>query len=194
MSVPRSQRGFIMALALAIAVAMGILLMKTGPKVIAEVQRENEAELIFRGEAIANALRIYAAKSGRYPTNLDEVMKTRPRILRHKYPDPMTQDGEWDYITQVQPGASGNKQGLPIVGVRSHSPLNSIHIYQNKTLVRDWQFSAEQNLLGLTDEITKARNLLNGGTNPGASPNAAPGTIVGASPNANPNDNPSPKQ
>jgi type II secretory pathway pseudopilin PulG len=198
MSVPKSQRGFIMALALAIAVAMGILLLKTGPTVLAEVQRENEAELIFRGEAIANALRVYAAKSGRYPTNLDEVMKTRPRILRHKYPDPMTQDGEWDYITQVQPGASGNKQGLPIVGVRSHSPLNSIHIYQNKTLVRDWQFSAEQNLLGITDDITKARNLLNGGNSPGTSPgnnpNITPGSIVGASPNTSPNDNAAPKQ
>lgn len=151
MAFNRSQRGFIMALALALAVVMGLLLMKAGPNVILEVQRENEAELIFRGEALAAALKLYAAKTGRYPTDLEDILKVRPRILRQKYLDPMTTDGEWDYITQVQPGASGNKEGLPIIGVRSRSMLNSIHIYQNKTLIHDWQFSAEQNLLGVTD-------------------------------------------
>ena len=151
MTFGRSQRGFTMALALAMAVVMGLMLMKTAPDVSAEVQRENESELIFRGEALAAALRTYSAKTGRYPTDLEEVMKIRPRILRQKYKDPMTPDGEWDYITQVQPGASGNKEGLPIVGVRSKSLLNGIHLYQTKELVRDWQFSAVQNLLGVPD-------------------------------------------
>jgi len=153
-----------MALALALAVVMGIMLMKAGPLVSAEVQRENEAELIFRGEAIANAFRLYASKAGRYPMDLDEVMKVRPRILRQKYKDPMTPGGDWEYITQVRPGASGNTDGLPIVGVRSKSTLNSIRIYQNKTLVREWQFTAEQNLLGITDEIGKSRGLSKAGS------------------------------
>jgi type II secretory pathway pseudopilin PulG len=150
------QRGFTMALALAVAVVMGLMLMKAGPAVGAEVQRENESELIFRGEAIANALKIYSAKTGKYPKDLDEVMKLRPHVLRQKYKDPMTTSGEWDFVTQVQPGASGNKEGLPIVGVRSKSTANGIHIYQNKTLVRDWLFSADQNLLGVTDALGKA--------------------------------------
>jgi type II secretory pathway pseudopilin PulG len=156
MSLTRSQRGFTMALALAMAVVMGVMLMKVAPLVSAEVQRENESELIFRGEAIANAFKIFAAKSGRYPKDLDEVMKVRPRILRQKYKDPMTSGGDWEYITQVQPGASGNTEGLPIVGVRSRSIKDSIHIYQNKTLIRDWLFSADQNLLGITDGAAKA--------------------------------------
>ena len=149
MSFNRTQRGFTMALALAMAVVMGLLLLKAAPSVIAEVQRENEAELIFRGEAIQGALRLYATKSGRYPKDLNELMKVRPRILRQNYKDPMTPGGEWDFITQVQPGASGNTEGLPIVGVRSRSIKDSIHIYQNKSLVRDWVFSADQNLLGV---------------------------------------------
>jgi type II secretory pathway pseudopilin PulG len=145
----RTQRGFTMALALAMAVVMGLLLLKTMPSVVAQVQRENEEELIFRGEAIQGALRLYATKSGRYPKDLNELMKVRPRILRQNYKDPMTPGGEWDFITQVQPGASGNTEGLPIVGVRSRSLLDSKHIYQNKTMVRDWVFSADQNLLGV---------------------------------------------
>ncbi|HJV37827.1 MAG TPA: type II secretion system protein [Geothrix sp.] len=144
----RTQRGFTMALALAMAVVMGVMLMKAGPVISAEVQRENEAELIFRGEAIAAALRVYFAKNNRYPTDLDEVMKVRPHILRQKYRDPMTSNGEWEYLTQVQPGASGDTQGLPIVGVRSRSEKDSIHAYQGKTLVRDWMFRADDNLLG----------------------------------------------
>ncbi len=153
MTSARSQRGFTLALALATAVVMGLMLMKIAPVVMAEVQRENEAELIFRGEALATALRTYSAKTGRYPTSLEDVMKIRPRILRQKYKDPMTPEGEWEFITQVQPGASGNTEGLPIVGVRSKSLANGIHIYQNKELVRDWQFTAVQNLLGVPDAV-----------------------------------------
>ena len=162
MSFTRSQRGFTMALALALAVVMGLMLMKVAPNVIMEVQRENEEELIFRGEAIANALRVFATKNGRYPIKLEEIMKVRPRILRQDYLDPMTPEGEWELITQVQPGASGNKEGLPIIGVRSKSFLNSIHIYQGRTLIHDWQFSAEQNVLGVTDGIKKLQQGVGG--------------------------------
>jgi len=168
-SSSRSQRGFTMALALALAVAMGVMLMKVGPRVSAQVQRENEAELIFRGEAIASALRVYFAKTKRYPTDLDEVMKVRPHILRQKYQDPMTTSGEWEFVTQVQAGASGNTQGLPIVGVRSRSEKDSIRVYQGKTLVRDWLFTADENLLGggaVTENERTRRSLRGTGTVP----------------------------
>lgn len=178
MPTPRSQHGFTMALALAMIVVMGVMLLKIGPLVSAEVQRENEAELIFRGEAVATALRVYFAKNGRYPTDLEEVMKVRPRILRQKYKDPMTAAGDWEFITQVQPGASGNTEGLPIVGVRSRSIKDSFRIYQNKELYHDWLFTADQNLLGFgpggatgaasgagsSDDRSKT------GTKPGATP------------------------
>lgn len=144
----KGQSGFTMALALALIVVMGVMLMKAGPSLVAEVQRANESELIFRGEAIAEALRLYFAKFHKYPTDLDEVMKVRPRILRQKYTDPMTPNGEWEYLTQVQPGASGSMEGLPIVGVRSRAQVDSIHLYQNKSLISDWVFTADPNLIG----------------------------------------------
>src|SRR5512140_1170368 len=94
----RSERGFTMALLLAIAVVMGIMLLKAEPKLESVVQRENESELIFRGEAIANALKIYKAKSGRYPQTLEDLMKVTPHILRQPYKDPMSKDGEWEKV------------------------------------------------------------------------------------------------
>lgn len=154
MSPRPTQRGYTLALALAVAVVMGLMILQARPNLVLETQRENEEELIFRGEAIANALRIYFARTQKFPKDLEEVMKLRPRVLRQKYTDPMTSSGEWEYITQVQPGASGDTKGLPIVGVRSTSTLNGIHKYRNQELVHNWSFSADQNLLNQVNEET----------------------------------------
>ncbi|HJV23639.1 MAG TPA: type II secretion system protein [Holophagaceae bacterium] len=145
---PTAQRGYTMALLLALIVVMGIMLTMARPTLRAEVQRENEAELIFRGEAIARALKAYSAKFGKYPQDLDEVMKVRPLLLRQKYKDPMTPTGEWDVITQVQPGVTGETRGLPIIGVKSRCDLDAFRLYKNKSLISDWRFLADENVLG----------------------------------------------
>ena len=148
-SARRSERGFTMALLLAMIVVMVILTMKAVPLAQTVVQRDQEAELIFRGEAIANALRMYKAKTGAYPTDLKDLMKVKPHILRRVYKDPMTREGDWELVYQVQPGATGDTTGLPIVGVRSKSMKDSIKMYHNKTLIHDWVFSADANILGM---------------------------------------------
>ena len=154
LSARTRERGFTMALLLAMIVVMVILTAKAAPMARTVVQRDQEAELIFRGEAIANALRIYKARVGTYPTDLNDLMKMKPRILRQAYKDPMTREGGWDYIYQVQPGATGDTTGLPIVGVRSKSMKDSIKIYENKTLIHDWVFSADANILGMPGSDT----------------------------------------
>lgn len=146
-------RGFIMVMLLGFITVMGIMLTVAMPGVKAEVQREQEAELVFRGESIANAIRAYKAKTGGYPLKLEDLLKIRPRILRKLYLDPMTHvgghEGEWDLITAVQAGPSGDTSGLPIVGVRSRAQVDSFLIYQGKSLISDWPFSAADNLLGV---------------------------------------------
>ena len=158
------QRGFMLAMLLAAMTVMGIFLTMARPTARAEVQREMESELIFRGEAIAQALKLYKAKFQHYPNNLEEVMKVKPRLLRQLYKDPMTPSGEWDYIYQVQPGASGDTRGLPIVGVRSKSSADTFHAYQEKTLASDWTFSAEENAF-----VTGGTGALGGGGKSGGS-------------------------
>ncbi|MBL0311195.1 MAG: hypothetical protein IPP78_00490 [Holophagaceae bacterium] len=138
-----------MAMLLALITIMGILLMKGIPAITTEVQREQEAELIFRGESIAKAIRIFAAKSGRYPMSLMELDTVKPRIIRKIYKDPMTESGEWDLIYAVQPGVTGDTRSLPIVGVKSKSPKDSFKVYNSKTIYSDWAFTATSNLLGL---------------------------------------------
>jgi len=143
------QRGFILALLLGMVTVMGIFLMKAVPSVVVEVQRGAEEELIFRGEAIARGIRLYQQRNGGYPLKLEELMKVRPPVLRNLYKDPMTRGGEWDLVTAVQAGASGDKTGLPIVGVRSHSQRDSIKLYKGKSLYSDWVFSAAEDILGI---------------------------------------------
>lgn len=143
------QRGFILALLLGMMTIMGIFLMKAVPSAIIEVQRGNEEELIFRGEAMARGIRLYQQRTGGYPTKLDDLMKLRPPVLRKLYKDPMTREGEWDLVTAVPVGASGDTTGLPIAGVRSRSQRDSIKMYRGKTLHSDWIFSAADDILGI---------------------------------------------
>jgi type II secretory pathway pseudopilin PulG len=165
-----SSRGFVLAMLLAFVTGIGILLTMAMPTVKAQIQREQEAELIFRGEAIMNAIKAYKTKTGAYPLKLEDLTKVRPRIIRKLYLDPMTREGgkegskegEWELITAVQPGASGDKTGLPIVGVHSKSQKDSFMIYKGKTLISDWAFSAADNLL----LGAPGGNLLTPGTTP----------------------------
>jgi type II secretory pathway pseudopilin PulG len=167
----KGSRGFILAMLLAIIVAMGILLTAAQPSVSTEVQRDQEAELIFRGEAIAAAIRTYRARTGGYPLKLDDLVKVRPPVLRKVYTDPMTPSGEWEFITAVDPGVSGDTTGLPIVGVRSKCQKDSFKVYQGKTLVSDWTFSAAGNLLGTPGAAgAAAAATALSGTNPPATP------------------------
>ncbi len=145
----RRERGFILALLLGLMTILGILLMKAVPSAIVEVQRGAEEELIFRGEAIAKGIRLYQQRTGSYPTRLEDLMKLRPPVLRKLYKDPMTADGEWDLVTAVPVGASGDKTGLPIAGVRSRCQKDSIKMYRGKTLISDWVFSAADDILGI---------------------------------------------
>ncbi len=174
----KGQRGFVMAMLLALITIMGILLMKGIPAITTEVQREQEAELIFRGESIAKAIRIYAAKSGRYPNALAELGTVKPRIIRKIYTDPMTESGEWDLIYAVQPGATGDTQSLPIIGVKSKSQKDSFKIYNLKTIYSDWAFTATSNLLGLPAGVAGPSPAPTGpgsGANPGSGTPPKPG-------------------
>jgi hypothetical protein len=107
-----------------------------------QIMREREAELIYRGEHLARGIALYRQRTNRYPTSLGEVESLRPRLIRQAYKDPMTETGEWAYMYNVPTSPSGNNDGLPIIGVRSKSMMDSIKIYRNKSLYSDWEFSA----------------------------------------------------
>ena len=156
---PRArQRGFTLAMLLAMITVAGILLTRAMPSVLAEVQRDQEEELIFRGEAIRNAMRRYKALTGGYPLSLEDLLKVRPRILRKLYKDPMTDDGAWEIVTAVPTGASGATAGLPIAAIHSRCQKDSFKVYQGKTLCSEWIFAASDDLLGISAGLQVPRS------------------------------------
>lgn len=84
----RSERGYAMAALLVGMAVMAIMLGVALPVWRTAVQREREAELVFRGEQYANAIAIFQRRTGGYPPSLDVLEKTR--AIRKLYKDPIT--------------------------------------------------------------------------------------------------------
>jgi type II secretory pathway pseudopilin PulG len=83
-----------------------IVLLAVAPTVQVEIQREKELEAIYRGEEIADAIRLYMlAYNGRLPTSIDDLLEGIPQgtkkrqILRPSAAvDPLSADGKWRLI------------------------------------------------------------------------------------------------
>ncbi len=93
------QNGYVL---LAILFALTLLIIALGaaaPRAAKAIQRQNEAELIRRGEQYALAIRRFYKKFGRYPSDLDQLENTNNiRFLRRKYVDPITGKDDWQPI------------------------------------------------------------------------------------------------
>ena len=96
----------LVALAVFVTV-LNIMVAKTLPLWSGVIQREKEAELIFRGMQYAEAIRIFEAKHGRLPIKLEELVEVEPRSIRRLWENPMNDEGKWTLIFQNTPTAPG---------------------------------------------------------------------------------------
>ena len=84
---------------------MAIMLSMALPVWRTAVQREREAELVFRGEQYAHAIELFSRRNGGgFPPSL-EVLE-EGRYIRKLYKDPMTGEADFQpvYFGQVLPG------------------------------------------------------------------------------------------
>jgi type II secretory pathway pseudopilin PulG len=189
MSASRATRlndtGFVMV---ALLVSMAVTAVWMGAALPAwrrQVQREKEAELIFRGEAIARAVYLYRQKNGQaLPPSLDVLVSQR--FLRQKYLDPIT-GKDFLPVAGASAGTTGGRAagagGLQggIVGVRSTSNETSIRIYNNQQTYSQWafDFTLEQLRAGGGPQVPGAGGLGRGGQQPGAGRGPGPGGLQG---------------
>ena len=98
------ERGYAMAALLVGLSVMAIMLSMALPVWRTAVQREREAELVFRGEQYAHAIELFSRRNGGFPPSL-EVLE-EGRYIRKLYKDPMTGEGDFQpvYFGQVPPG------------------------------------------------------------------------------------------
>src|SRR5262245_38118626 len=112
----RDDAGYAMAALLVGMAIMAVFLSVALPAWRTMIQREKEAELIFRGQQYARAIMLFQRKyANTFPPNLDILLSEH--FLRKKYKDPMTADGEFQLVyANQQASAQPNAGNLPQQG------------------------------------------------------------------------------
>ena len=159
-------------------IAIMAIMMAAAVEIVSfQAQRENEAELIFRGQQYVEGIRLYRQKYGRYPMRMKELWEADPRVLRRKWTDPITGSDKWGVVFQGEegreltvPGGGGprptptrtpvferNREGGgekvgPIIGVHSLSTETSIKVYEGRTQYDMWKFILKEEERGAGGE------------------------------------------
>ncbi len=94
------EAGFTLVALLVMIAIMSIMLGVVIQIASFEMKREKEAELIFRGNQYVEAIRLYRKKYGRYPMSLKEIWEAKPRVIRKKWKDPITDSYDWGLVHQ----------------------------------------------------------------------------------------------
>ena len=106
--------GYALVALLALMTVVALFAMAAAPKISQQAQREREIEAIFRGEEVADAIRLYysyqvsqkrqTADAG-LPTSIDQLLEGVPvgtkkvQILRASAAhDPLSKSGEWQLV------------------------------------------------------------------------------------------------
>jgi type II secretory pathway pseudopilin PulG len=142
--------GFVLV-ALLVGMAVAAIWMSTLlPSWRQQAVRQQEEELIFRGEQYARAIALYRRKTGSLPPNFDVLVSQH--YLRRQYLDPITGKaflpvgGATGAAAASSPGAVATMPSgtglvsVGITGVRSTSNDTSIKIYNNQQTYSQWAF------------------------------------------------------
>jgi type II secretory pathway pseudopilin PulG len=135
-----------------LAVLFLIVLIGTGSRVAAKrwktaVQREKEAELLFRGQAIQRAIEgYYRHQAGvtQYPKSLEELLQdprstSTVRHLRKRYTDPMT-GGEWVLIQDEKERIKGVRSTSQETPLKVANFPDALKHFEGKVTYAKWVF------------------------------------------------------
>jgi len=112
----QAERGATLVALLAVMTFMTLLALAAAPAILQQAQREREQEAIFRGEQMAEAIRLYynaqlkvrgARGEASLPTSIDNLIEgvaipgrtKKLQVLRASAAkDPLTSSGEWRFV------------------------------------------------------------------------------------------------
>jgi type II secretory pathway pseudopilin PulG len=109
----RHQQGYILLTLLLVMALLAIAATVAAPSIVFQVKRDREEELVHRGIQYRRAVRLYVAKTGRYPNTPEALLGSADfRYIRKLYKDPITGgDFRMLHMGDVQPGVG---LGTPI--------------------------------------------------------------------------------
>jgi len=109
----RGEEGYTLVALLALMTVLALFAAAAAPRIKHQAQREREVEAIFRGEQVAEAIRVYYSYQERLgkrsvaglPTSMDQLLEGVPsgtkklQVLRASAArDPLSDSGEWKLI------------------------------------------------------------------------------------------------
>ena len=112
-------------LLLAILLMMALMIIAAtieAPRMVRQIKRDREEEMIHRGTEYARAIKKYYKKFGTYPTTLEQLDNTNQiRFLRKRYKDPLSKDGKWTLLHygDIQALTNPNAPGTPAAALGS---------------------------------------------------------------------------
>ena len=106
----QGEQGYTLIALLAVMSIMALMLVSVAPSIKQQTQRSLEEEAIWRGEQVAEAIRLFARGARRLPTSMDELLEgyqvgvKRIQVLRPSAArDPLSSTGEWRLIKKSDP-------------------------------------------------------------------------------------------
>ncbi len=106
----RGERGYTLVALLALMTIMMLLLMSAAPNIRQQTLRDREDEAIFRGEEVAEAIRLYFRATNQLPTSMEQLMEGIPRgtkkvqvLPQSATRDPLSSTGEWKLVHPTDP-------------------------------------------------------------------------------------------
>ena len=134
--------GHLLLAVLLMVALMVIALAYEAPRIVQQLKRDREEEMIHRGTEYARAVKKYYKKFGAYPTSVEQLENTNHiRFLRKRYKDPLTKDGKWtllhytDVATTlgIAPGTRPNVPGTQGQGALSPGQQGSSSPFGSST-------------------------------------------------------------
>lgn len=110
-----AEEGFALAALLVAIAILSVMMLVALPTWRHQVQREKEAELVFRGEQYARAIGLYQRKlAGAFPPSLDALVEQK--FLRKKYKDPITGEDFVPVFANSSVGQAALQEGAGLRG------------------------------------------------------------------------------
>ncbi len=116
-----------------------------------EILRENEEELIFRGEQYVRAIENFRKK---YPNTFPRTLEVleKEKFIRKLYKDPLSETGKWNYVMKSRNVRNKTLLVIPeelltkyiksydLIGVSGGSVDESYREYRGKNRYDEWAF------------------------------------------------------
>jgi type II secretory pathway pseudopilin PulG len=101
----RGEGGYALVSLLALMTILALMMISVAPNLRQQALRQREIEAIYRGEEVAEAIRMYVKEKRTLPTSMDQLLEGLPRgtkkiqILRPSAAiDPLSSTGEWKLV------------------------------------------------------------------------------------------------